>query len=260
MTEYNLPNENEDIFLTPNQAAKILNISLATFKKFIYQGKIKTLKTPGGHHRILKKDLLSMTNESIVCDLSDELTKKNVNDIVDELLENLKNRRKFCKAHDSSVAEISLKIAKKMNFSSEQMNHLRMAALLHDIGFLGISETILHKSDQLSKMDYFVVKTHPLIGEEILNAINRLKELSPIIRQHHERYDGKGYPDGLAKKDICREARIIALAEAFDSMTAEDSYRKPLSRKAALDTIEKEAGKQFDPEVVKIFSENCKGQ
>ena len=242
-----------DTFLTPNQAAVILNVSLATLKKFIYQGKIKTLKTPGGHHRILKRDLLTMINQGgAAFDITAELARQDSPDIVERLLADLRERRKLSRGHESAVAAVSLEIGRRLGLSAQQQEHLRTAALLHDIGFLGIHDAILNKAQPLSQMDHFVIKTHPLIGEEILKAVARLRNLSAIIRQHHhERYDGAGYPDGLAGQAICPEARIIALAEAFDAMTAEDSYQRPLSRAEALARIEREAGGQFDPEMVR---------
>lgn len=256
----NSTQNNEDVFLTPVQAAKILKISLTTFKKLIYQGRIKTFKTPGGHHRIRKSDLFSMVSKNVTYNLLNGLVKKEANEVVDELLENLKSRRKFGRGHALSVAKLSLEIAKKLDFSVDELNRLKLAALLHDIGLLGISGEILNKPFPLNNLEYFVIKTHPLIGEEIAKSIKQLNDLSPVIRQHHERYDGKGYPDGLAKEAICREAKIIALAEAFDSMTAEDSYQKPLSKNQAIDRIKENAGSQFDPKMVKVFVKNIESR
>ncbi|MFV1976358.1 MAG: HD domain-containing phosphohydrolase [Candidatus Scalindua sp.] len=245
---------NEDVFLTPAQAAKFLKMSLATFKKLIYQGKIKTLKTPGGHHRIRKSDLFEMVSDNTAYEISNDLTNKETGEIVDELLQDLKNKQKFGHGHASSVAKISLEIAEELNFSADELDRLKLAALLHDVGLLGISGEILNKSIPLNNMEHFVIKTHPLIGEEIVKSVKQLNDLSRIIRQHHEWYDGEGYPDGLAKGAIYREAKVIAVAEAFDSMTAEDSYQKPFSRNQAINRIKASTGSQFDPKTVKAFA------
>ncbi len=140
-----------------------------------------------------------------------------------------------------------------MNFSAGQMNRLRLASFLHDAGMLSIDEDILNKKDGLGDKEYSIIKTHPLLGEELVNSIKQFKPLSTIIRQHHERYDGRGYPDGLKKAEICPEARIIALSEAFDAMVAKDSYKKPLSKKEAIEEIKSNAAGQFDPRMVEIF-------
>ena len=248
--------DNENIFLTPNQAAKVLNVSLVTLKKFIYSGKIRTLKTPGGHHRILRADLFSMQTKSPhVPDLTADLMFKSVNDIIDELISDLDVQRKHYSEHASAVSKISMEIACALKLSPKTKAHLKVAALLHDVGFLGISENILNKPGTLNRVEYIAVKTHPLIGEEIVHTTKPLNGISHIIRQHHERYDGRGYPDGLAQEEIALEARIISLAEAFDSIASQYSYQSPISKGEAFEIISEESGKQFDPEIVKVFLE-----
>ncbi len=242
-----------DIFLTPNQAARILNVSLSTLKKFIYLGRIVTLRTPGGHHRIRRSDLFHMVNGDSTSTPVAILKDKVLLGTSKIFVNLLKRRLRYCHEHARSVARISLKIGKRLDFSSRQMNRLRLASLLHDVGMLNIDEDILNKKDGLSDKEYSIIKTHPLLGEDFVNSIKQFNGLSTIIRQHHERYDGQGYPDGLKKAEICPEARIIALSEAFDVMIAKDSYRKPLSEKEARDEIKSNAVGQFDPRMVEIF-------
>ncbi|RKY27682.1 MAG: hypothetical protein DRP61_03665 [Candidatus Omnitrophota bacterium] len=242
-----------DNFLTSRQAAHFLNISLSTLKKFIYSGRIKTLKTPGGHHRIRKDDLFKMIDAGAPPVPSDALKDKTLLGIFKGLVNLLEKRQKFCRGHANSVAKISLKIAQKLKFSSEQMERLHLASLLHDIGMLSIDESILNKETKLNNKEYSIIKTHPLLGEEVVKSLRQFKRLSIIIRQHHERYDGAGYPDGLKKDAICPEAKVISLAEAFACMTARDSYRKPLSEKEAIGEIKRNAARQFDPQMVEIF-------
>jgi len=250
--------DNNDVFLTPKQAAKILNVSFSTLKKFIYSGKIKTLKTPGGHHRICRSDLFKMISANVLPAPSGVLKNKTLLGILRGFVNLMEKRQKFCHGHADSVARISLKIGQRLNFSSRQMDRLYLAAFLHDVGMLGIDESILNKETALSDKEYSIVKTHPLLGEEVVGSNKQLKRLSIIIRQHHERYDGAGYPEGLKKDEICLEAKIVAVAEAFSCMTASDSYRKPLAKKEAIEEIKRNAFSQFSPQVVEAFCKEYK--
>ena len=165
----------------------------------------------------------------------------------------LEKKQRFSRGHSFSVARISVEIARALDFSSFQINRLYIAALLHDIGMIGIEECVINKAGHFSAEDYSIIKRHPLLGEEIISAVRHLRGIGIIIRQHHERFDGNGYPDGLAQKEIYTEAGIIALAETLDCMTARNSYRKPVSKQEAFAEIEKNSGTQFDPDVVKAF-------
>ncbi|MBN2097699.1 MAG: HD domain-containing protein [Candidatus Omnitrophica bacterium] len=251
-----LMEKDNEVFLTPNQAAEILNVSLSTLKKFIYSGKIKTLKTPGGHHRIRKSDLFEMMNIEAISGQSGDQEHQTLLEVSRGLINLLERRQKFCCGHASVVCRISLKIGLGLSFSAEDMCKLQLAALLHDIGMLAIEEGILNKITTLSEMEYSTIKTHPALGADLISSVQSFQKLSPIIRQHHERYDGLGYPSGLKRDEICPEAKIVSLAEAFAAMTASDSYRKPLSEKQALCEIKKNYGGQFDPEITESFLKN----
>ena len=130
----------------------------------------------------------------------------------------------------------------------------RLAGLLHDLGKAGISRRILNKPGKLTEEEFAEIKEHPPLGSMmIISEIEALQQVVPIVRHHHERFDGKGYPDGLAGQDIPLEARILAVVDAFDAMTHERSYRKAMSREEALAELERGAGTQFDPAVVEAF-------
>jgi len=133
------------------------------------------------------------------------------------------------------------------------MEMIKFCGLIHDIGKIGINESILQKPSKLTKKEYADVKTHSVIGENVVKHINFLKEGLPIIRHHHERYDGKGYPDGLKGEKIPLLARIIAVADAFDAMTSDRPYRKAFPPQEATKKLKENAGTQFDPQIVKIF-------
>ncbi len=244
--------EDKEVYLTVSRAAQILNVSIGTLKKFIYQGIIRSLKTPGGHHRILKSELFRISHPGQV---SAQL--KNINKDLLEVTEGLINiaerRLSFSHGHSASVAKISCAVGRGLKLSSEKLQRLKLVALLHDVGKLGIDGNILNKPSRLSSGEYNIIKTHPAKGEEMLKSIKPFSQLASIVRQHHERFDGRGYPNGLRRDQICQEAKIIALADSFDAMTAENSYKKPLPINDALAEIERNASSQFDPQITKVF-------
>ena len=163
-------------------------------------------------------------------------------------------RDKYTKGHSARVTEFSEGIAREMDLSEEMVNTVRDAALLHDIGKIGIPDTILHNPAPSLPLEWVeVIRTHPVMGEDIIKPLNSLRRLCPGVRHHHERFSGEGYPDGLKGDGIPLEARIMSVADAFDAMTSERSYRKNLTKRAALQELVDNAGVQFDPECVKAF-------
>ncbi len=160
---------------------------------------------------------------------------------------------RYTHGHSKRVSDISLLIAKEMNFDDDQIDLLKYAADLHDIGKIGISELIISKEGKLTVDEYEIIKTHPLVGETIVEPVPFLQDIKPIIRHHHERWDGYGYPDGLAGEEIPFMSRIILIADAYDAMTSDRPYRKALSHEEAVKEIMKHNGTQFDPKVVDAF-------
>jgi len=155
--------------------------------------------------------------------------------------------------HAKRVSELSAAIAAEMNLDSEVMSQIKLAGLLHDIGKIGISEEILNSSHKLTGEEWKQLKKHPEIGYRILSASDEFSDIALFILDHHERWDGNGYPKGLRKEDIPLAARIIAIAEAFDAMTAEDTYKAVMGEDEAQEEIKNCAGRQFDPEIVSIL-------
>lgn len=174
-------------------------------------------------------------------------------DTITALAKLIEAKDKYTSGHSQRVTEYSLLIAKKLNLSKKEIEMIKFCGLIHDIGKIGINESILQKPSKLTNDEYANIKTHPIIGENVVKHINFLREGLPIIRNHHERYDGKGYPDGLKGKEIPLLARIVAVADAFDAMTSERSYRKAFSLQEAIKELKENAGTQFDPQIVKIF-------
>ena len=159
----------------------------------------------------------------------------------------------YTRHHSTRVTEFTLKIARRMAFSEKELGDLELAALLHDVGKIAVPESILNKPGKLTDAEFKQIKEHPARGESILSPVIELKEIARIVRSHHERYDGSGYPDRLKGQEIPMGARIMAIADTYDSITSERPYRKPASHRFAVKEIIGCSGTQFDPEVVEHF-------
>jgi len=163
----------------------------------------------------------------------------------------------YTRGHSERVTRYAMKLANHMDLSVESLKNLEQAAILHDIGKIGICEAVLHKKEKLSSEEFEILYQHPAIGHKILAPISFLGEVRDIIHQHHERFDGKGYPAGLKGEDISLEARILAVADTYDAMTTDRPYRKALSHEITIQEIRDHAGSQFDPVVAEAFLEMC---
>jgi putative nucleotidyltransferase with HDIG domain len=159
----------------------------------------------------------------------------------------------YTRGHSDRVRRMSVKIATKLGFSQERLESLVFGALLHDIGKIGIRDEVLQKKGQLSPEEYQYVQQHPLIGVKIVEGIDFFKDKIPMIRNHHEHYDGSGYPDGLMGEVIPLEARIISVPDAFDAMNSLRAHRKAMPVEDVLLEMEKGKGKLFDPKILEIF-------
>ncbi|EID85875.1 HD-GYP domain-containing protein [Treponema sp. JC4] len=160
---------------------------------------------------------------------------------------------KYTHGHSTRVAEYSKKIARMAGKNETECRDIFLAALLHDVGKIGVPNNIINKQGKLTDKEYEVIKTHPVIGRQILANITQTPHISDGAFYHHEHYDGTGYPKGLAGKEIPDIGRIIAVADAYDAMTSKRSYRDPLPQNVVRAEIEKGLGSQFDPEYGKIM-------
>jgi len=158
----------------------------------------------------------------------------------------------YTKGHSENVARISTLLAREMGYSNEEIKDIEWAGLVHDIGKILISKRILNKKGVLTAEEYEEIKKHSIWGYEVLVKSEELKEVALYVRHHHERWDGNGYPDALKAGEIPEVARIIALADAWDTMRSDRVYRKRLSREIAIQELIDNRGKQFDPEIVDI--------
>jgi len=172
---------------------------------------------------------------------------------VQALAESLEARDPYTSGHSSRVTDYAVRVAKTLGVSETSLQTLRYAARLHDIGKLGISEATLHKNDGLSEDEWNMIREHPLKGERIVQSLAFLDRAKPIVRHHHERWDGSGYPDGLKGEEIPFLTRILSVADCYDAMTSQRPYRAAMSRHEALAELEEGKSQQFDPAVVQHF-------
>jgi HD-GYP domain-containing protein (c-di-GMP phosphodiesterase class II) len=163
-------------------------------------------------------------------------------------------RDSYIRGHQERTSRWAATLAEEMGLSADRVRSTRMAGLLHDLGNVGTSKNILTKPGKLTDEEFAKVKEHPPLGSiMIMSEIETLQQLVPVVRHHHERFDGQGYPDGLVGEEIPIEARILAVVDAYDAMTHERSYRRALNRQQAITELKRGAGTQFDPAAVEAF-------
>ncbi|HOJ93452.1 MAG TPA: transporter substrate-binding domain-containing protein [Dictyoglomaceae bacterium] len=178
---------------------------------------------------------------------------RSLTNIISVLVKTLEYYDISTQGHSERVAKYALKIAEELGFDSERMRKLYWACLLHDIGKIYIPQDILNKKGRFTKDEYEFVKIHSTKSEEILSQVDGLKDVAEIVRYHHERWDGMGYPDGLSDGEIPLESRIIGIADAFEAMTSERPYKRVLTLEEAIEEIKRCKGTQFDPDLADIF-------
>jgi putative nucleotidyltransferase with HDIG domain len=169
------------------------------------------------------------------------------------LAEALDAKDSYTNGHSKRVTEISEVIGRSLGLDDKEIEKIRLAGILHDLGKIGVSESILNKNGKLTDEEYDRVKAHPALGERIIDPFVRDKEIRAIVRHHHERFSGGGYPDGLKGKKIPIGARIMSVADAYDAMTSDRPYRKAMKPDKAKSQLLSNRGSQFDPEAVDAF-------
>jgi HD-GYP domain-containing protein (c-di-GMP phosphodiesterase class II) len=164
-------------------------------------------------------------------------------------------RDPYTRGHSARVTAIAEAIARRLSWDQERLELLHVGGPLHDVGKLGVSEEVLAKPGRLDEQELAQIREHPKFGARILMRVAALHGALPYVLYHHERWDGRGYPTGRAGMEIPLEARVLAVADAFDAMTSDRPYRPALDREEALAEVARCAGTQFDPEIVRIFLE-----
>lgn len=180
-------------------------------------------------------------------------TVDDLHEVVDALAAAVDAKDSYTCGHSERVAEISLAIAKEMNLSDEEQYLIHIGAHLHDVGKIGIPDAVMSKAGRLTNEEFKLIKDHPIIGYNIVSKVKILQKVALIVRHHHERMDGGGYPDGLAGDDISVGARIVAVADAFDAMTTNRTYKVSMSVSDALQELIDCSDTQFDRKIVEVF-------
>lgn len=174
------------------------------------------------------------------------------------LVRTLEAKDRYTRFHSDRVTALAIMVAQEMGCNEQEKETLRFAGLLHDVGKIGVSDAILQKEGPLTPEEFEAIKSHPVIGDRILEPLQMLPEERAIIRHHHERWDGKGYPDKLGGKEIPLLVRVVSLADSYDAMTSDRVYRLGLPHDTAVGEIIRNAGRQFDPNVVRAFESICR--
>jgi putative two-component system response regulator len=214
-------------------------------KSTIQREKDSRLTAEKGYRQELEKNL-SVALEAL---------KNTTRTTLEAFSETIEQKDAYTKGHCNRVRNISVALGRALKLSPERMEILEGGSLLHDIGKIGISEELLNKKEKLTPAEFDVIRNHTIAGERIIQHIQMFQAYRPIIRSHHERIDGKGYPDGLKGADIPFEVRIVSLADAFDAMTSNRAYRSALPTEIAVEEIKLCSGTQFDADLVNLFIE-----
>jgi putative nucleotidyltransferase with HDIG domain len=164
-------------------------------------------------------------------------------------------RDPYTRGHSVRVTALAEAVARRLGWSEERLASLRVGGPLHDIGKLAVADEVLRKEGRLDEHELAQIREHPKLGARILLRVAALREAIPYVLYHHERWDGTGYPSGKAGEEIPLEARVLAVADAFDAMTSDRPYRRALTREEAVAEVERCAGTQFDPKIARVFVE-----
>lgn len=250
---------NKELYILLLTGHKDLAPPLETIKRLDIQGYCEKsdkfdqllLLIESGIKSIEQMKTIQKINEELR-DKNDELEKAYL-DTIGILRQTVEARDPYTRGHSDRVSEFAVLIGTKMGLDEKTIHTLKIGGLFHDIGKIGIPDSILLKESKLSDEEYSQIKNHPTIGAHILGNAKVFQDIIPIVKHHHERYDGKGYPSQLAGTDIPLIARITAVADAFDAMTSRRTYRDSIPIDKVKEEIARCSGTQFDPEIAKLF-------
>lgn len=232
------------------------NIEMA--REALRQGASDFITKPYNVHEIPIMIERNLMRHSMLTDQArryEDAMQKSYRAMLDALMAALNIRDTETEGHSERVAAYTMAMANRLHLSEDELRAIELGALLHDIGKIGVPDSILYKPGPLTPEEWEVMKQHPVIGYQMCMKVDALRPAAPIVLHHHERWDGQGYPSGLAGEAIPLGARIFAIADTLDAMTSDRPYRKALSFAQARDEIARCAGKQFDPRMVELFFE-----
>ena len=250
---------NKELYILLLTGHKDMAPPLETIKRLDIQGYCEKsdkfdqllLLVESGIKSVKQMDEIKRINEELSA--SNEKLEKAYLDMVQTLRYTVEAKDTYTRGHSDRVSEYSVLIGEKLGLPEDQIKTLRIGGLFHDIGKIGIPDSILLKPDKLSDDEYSQIKNHPSIGAHILGSAEIFKDIIPIVKHHHERYDGNGYPSRLKGEEIPYIARIAAVADTFDAMTSRRSYRGPIDIEHVKEEIKRCEGTQFDPQIAEVF-------
>ena len=250
---------NKELYILLLTGHKDLAPPLETIKRLDIQGYCEKsdkfdqllLLIESGLKSVKQMDEIKRINEELA-DSKEQLEQAYL-DMVQTLRSTVEAKDTYTRGHSDRVSEYSVLIGEKLGLSEEQIKILRIGGLFHDIGKIGIPDSILLKPDKLTDDEYSEIKNHPSIGAHILGSAKIFQDIIPIVKHHHEKYDGNGYPSRLKCEEIPYLARIAAVADTFDAMTSRRSYRDAIDLQKVKDEIKRCEGTQFDPKVADTF-------
>lgn len=250
---------NKELYILLLTGHKDMAPPLETIKRLDIQGYCEKsdkfdqllLLVESGIKSVKQMDEIKRINEEL--SESNEKLEKAYLDMVQTLRYTVEAKDTYTRGHSDRVSEYSVLIGEKLGLPEDQIKTLRIGGLFHDIGKIGIPDSILLKPDKLSDDEYSQIKNHPSIGAHILGSAEIFKDIIPIVKHHHERYDGNGYPSRLKGEEIPFIARIAAVADTFDAMTSRRSYRGPIDIEHVKEEIKRCEGTQFDPQIAEVF-------
>ncbi len=255
---------NKDLYILLLTGHKDLAPPLETIKRLDIQGYCEKSDKFDQIILLVESALKSVSQMRIIKDINTKLETAyaELKDAYRGTMESLRlavdAKDSYTKNHSDRVSYYSVLIAKKLNLPESEIELIRDGGLFHDIGKIGIPDSILQKTTRLTDEEYDDIKNHPSIGAHILKPAKIFENIIPIVKHHHERYDGRGYPSSLKGEEIPLSARIVCVADSFDAMTSDRSYRPRFTLFKALEELERCKGSQFDPQLVDIFVEEVR--
>jgi putative nucleotidyltransferase with HDIG domain len=250
---------NSDLYILLLTGHKDLAPPLETIRKLSIQGYCEKSDKFDQLLLLIESAIKSIEQMKLINQINSEL-KESKEELEKAYLESIQTLRytveakdKYTRGHSDRVSAYSVLIGKHMGLPESDLKILEIGGLFHDIGKIGVPDSILLKEDKLSDDEYNEIKNHPSIGKHILSNATIFQEIIPIVYHHHEKYNGTGYPGKIAGEEIPIFARIAAIADTFDAMTSKRSYRNALPLEVVREEIEKYSGTQFDPEIAKVF-------
>ena len=257
---------NKELYILLLTGHKDLAPPLETIKRLDIQGYCEKSDKFDQLLLLIESGIKSIKQMHEIKRINEELAESNEKleqaylDMIQTLRYTVEAKDSYTRGHSDRVSEYSVLIGEKLGLSEEELKTLKIGGLFHDIGKIGIPDKILLKTEKLTDDEYSEIKNHPSIGAHILGASSIFNNIIPIVKHHHERFDGRGYPSGLKGEDIPYMARIAALADTFDAMTSRRSYRNALELDVVLAEIERCKGTQFDPELADVFLDILKNE